>query len=108
MGHARAIPLLSNKDDLLEEPWQTWEGGRSVLVVEASSFPTTLQLQLQGPNGTAISLGSNITANGVASHDLPAGSYRMILTGGTATDVYVRLCRVPYQETVNGFRSRDR
>jgi len=95
-GHAQAIALLTDKDSLTEDAWQTWAGGRSVLVVEASSFPTTLQLQLLSPNGTAINVGSNITANGVISYDLPAGSYRMNLNGGTATNVHVTLCRVMY------------
>ena len=93
---AHGIRLLEDKDNLVVEVWQTFNGGRAALVTEASSYPTTLQLQIQGPGGTAISLGSNITANGLAMFDLPAGSYRMNIAGGTATNVYASLSTVPY------------
>ena len=94
---AHGVRLLDNKNDLAEEDWKPFNGGRTVLSVVATSFPTTLQLQFLGPDGlTAVSLGANIVANGFTSFDLPAGSYRMILTGGTATAVYATISTVPY------------
>lgn len=96
MGHAQAVTLLENKDNLTEEDWVFWPGGRTALVVQATSYPSTLQLQMRGPDGNPINLGNNLDADGIANLDLPAGSYRMNLNGGTATDVYVQLCKVPY------------
>lgn len=95
MGHSRAVALLENASATGSD--FTWEGGRSVTVSEATTFPTTLQLQLKTGQGTYISIGSNITANGLSSGlDLPAGTYRMIVTGGSPAAIYVTLCRVMY------------
>lgn len=95
MGHARGIRLLTNKDVVSPGDEFLWEGGRSVLIVSAASFPTTLQLQLKFVTGNFVNASSNITTAGVSeSLDLPAGTYRMNLSGGTATDVYVNLVRV--------------
>ena len=95
-GHSSAIQLLENKDDLVAEDWQFWVGGRSALVVQATSYPTTLGLQLLGRDGQAIAASANITADGITSLDLPPGQYRMNLATGTATDVYATLVRIIY------------
>lgn len=96
-GHGTAVTLLSDKDDLTEEAWKYYAGGRSALVVQATSYPTTLNFQMKGPDGNPITLNSStINADGVTSYDLPAGEYRMELTGGTATDVYAVISRVTY------------
>lgn len=101
MSHAQAVTLLADKDDLNEEAGKTYPGGKSALVLEGSSFPTTLSLQIQGPNGTWITVAddggtTDFDENGVYYFKgLPAGSYRMLLTGGTATNLYAQLCVIP-------------
>lgn len=96
-GHGTAVTLLSDKDNLTEEAYKYYEGGRSVLVVQATSYPTTLNFQLKGPDGNPITLNAEtINADSVTSYDLPAGEYRMELDGGTATDVYAVIARVMY------------
>lgn len=72
-------------------------GGRYNLVVLATTYPTTCQLQVLGPDAaTWIPLGSSLSANGVASFDLAAGQYRMNLNTGTTAGLYATLVRVPY------------
>lgn len=97
MGHAQVLLLLTDKDDLTNEAGKSWVGGRSALIVTASAYPTTLDLQLEHRDGTWITINSStINADGVYNYDLPAGNYRMALTGGTATDVYATLSRIVY------------
>lgn len=74
-----------------------WRGGRTAIVIQASAYPTTCQLQLQGPNGGWINInGTTYSADQTAAYDLPAGQYRLNMTGGTATAVYANLVGVPY------------
>ena len=94
MAASAGIKLLENKDNLTEEAGQRYAGGPSALVASADSYSTTCQLQLEHIDGVWISLGANITANGLQELNLPPGNYRMILTGGTATNLYVTLTRV--------------
>lgn len=76
---------------------QSFPGGRAVIVADATTFPTTCQVQGMCPNGSWVSVGSNLTAASISSGlDLPAGYYRLHQTGGTALNVSVKLCRVPY------------
>lgn len=93
----RAVDLVLNTSTGSPTTATEWMGGRTCLVTLASSYPTTCQLQLLGKdNATWINIGSNITANGSVSQDLPAGTYRMNLTGGTTTALYATLVSVPY------------
>jgi len=96
MGHARGVILLNNKDSVVTSGDEfNWEGGRSVVTVSATVFPTICQLQLKFVTGNFINVGPNFTANAVSDGlDLPAGTYRMHVSGGTATDVYATLNRV--------------
>lgn len=73
-----------------------FEGGRAVLITEATAYPTTCQLQTLSRSGKWVAVGSNITADGTVALDLPRGQYRMHLTGGTATALYATLVPVSY------------
>jgi hypothetical protein len=74
-----------------------WRGGRSALIIHATTYPTTCALQLLGMDGsTWINVSSNLTANGVTAFDLPAGQYRIHMASGTATAVYASLVSIPY------------
>ena len=64
-------------------------GGKYGLIWDATLGGGNLQLQIQGPGGTWINCGSAITALGLTVFDLPAGSYRAVIT--TSTVNYARL-----------------
>ncbi len=78
--------------------WVDWNGGRSSLIVSGTVYPATLNLELLGPDGaTPITMNaSNITQNQTLSLDLPAGNYRMLLSGGSPSGIYANLVSVPY------------
>lgn len=94
---SRAVVLCENVDAAVDSTPVAWQGGRSVIVIEAAAYGTTVKLQCQGPNGAWIDInGTTYSANQVTAYDLPAGQYRMHITGGTTTDLYARLVSVPY------------
>lgn len=98
MAATRAVVLCANISVVADQPWVTWYGGRAAVVVDATTVPTTLDLQLQGPNASAIKINTSATlaANTCTMFDLPAGQYRMHMTGGTAAAVFATLVSVPY------------
>lgn len=97
MGATRGVVLCSNISSVADQPYVTWYGGRAAVVVDATTAPTTMDLQLQGPNGSAIKMNSStLAANTCTMIDLPAGQYRVHMTGGSASAVYVSLVSVPY------------
>lgn len=71
-------------------------GGRHVLIINAGTYPTTCQLQVQGPSNAWINLGSNITADQVTPLDLPPGQYRLNMSGGSTGSLFANLVRVAY------------
>lgn len=91
-----AAVLCSNVAVVADSTPMYWVGGRSTLVIEATTYPTTCQLQVQGLSGKWINIGANNTADGVVSLDCPAGQYRLHMVGGTAAAVYAVLVAVPY------------
>lgn len=94
---SKAIVLCANISVVGDQAYVTWQGGRAAVVVDATTAPTTMDLQLQGPNGTAIKMNSStLAANTCTMIDCPAGQYRIHMTGGTAAAVYVSLVSVPY------------
>jgi len=92
------VVLCANVGAVANQGLVQWVGGRTSLVLIASTFPTTLNLQLQGPDGsTYINVNSaNLAANGIYNFDLPAGSYRMNLVGGAVAGLYASLISIPY------------
>lgn len=96
--HAQAYVLCTNVDAAVDTAPVQIAGGRYVLALEAGAYGTTVKLQIQGPNGTWIDInGTTYSANQItAGIDLPSGQARMHITGGTTTDLYATLCRVPY------------
>lgn len=89
----KAAVLLANAS--ATGSWVTWEGGRTSLIT-FGTLPTTYKLQLLGKDGsTAIDV-ATISAAGLTSYDLPAGSYRMSVSGGSPAGLYADLVSVPY------------
>lgn len=97
MGHSQAITLASNVDAAGTGSWVQYSGGAGALVVQATTYPTSLTLQFKGPDGNAIAINaSTINADAVTGYDyLPAGEYRYVASGGTTADLYMALVRVP-------------
>lgn len=75
-----------------------WTGGRCVLVLIATTYPSTCKLQTLGQDTTTwIDINASAyTANQVTAYDLPPGQYRMHLSGGTAAALYADLIAIPY------------
>lgn len=89
----KAVILLENGN--LTSGWKDFAGGRAALVI-MGTLATTTKLQMLGPDGsTAIDVSTPTTA-GVTALDLPAGSYRINLSGGTPSGIYARICPVNY------------
>lgn len=74
-----------------------WDGGRSVLAVTALVYaPNALQLQLQGPTGRWLNVGSSIVTNQLFPFDAPAGQYRMACQGSSVIGVSAKILTVNY------------
>ena len=75
----------------------TWDGGRTALCVNAAAYSATaLQLQVQGPSGAWINVGSSIVADQVYPFDAPPGQYRFSCAASAAIGVNAVLVTVPY------------
>ena len=73
------------------------KGGRCVLAISASSYGTTVQLQMLHIDGTWVSLNqTTFSQNQVTPFDLPSGQYRIYINGGTTTALYATLSNIPY------------
>lgn len=93
---AQGIILMKNVSATGAGSQVTWPGGRSALVV-MGTFPTTATLQMLGQDGaTWLTMATPSTAGSTAL-DLPSGTYRMNLTGGSPSGFYASLATVPYQ-----------
>lgn len=96
MGQGVGYILAANVDAAVDTTPVAIVGGKYALVLEAAAYGTTINLQTQGANGTWININATTySANQVTIYDLPAGQYRMHITGGTTTDLYANLVRVP-------------
>jgi len=93
----KGVSLASNVAAVADQPAVAWSGGRAALVIEATTYPTTVGLQMQSVSGKWVAVSTtNITADGVYAFDVPAGQVRLHLTGGTASALYANLVSVPY------------
>jgi len=72
-----------------------YKGGRGVLVITATTYPTSTILQYIGKSGALINL-VTVLANGIYAFDLPAGQYQLFMSGGVASAVYADLVSVRY------------
>ncbi len=94
----RAIPLCKNISSVADQPQVTWQGGRTALCIFAATFPSTCQLQYLGKDSsTWLAVNSStFSANQIVSYDLPAGQYRLHMTGGSVSGLYADLVTIPY------------
>lgn len=61
----------------------TWDGGRTSLVVNATQYGTSVNVQLQGPSGAWIPISSSIIADQIFNFDAPPGQYRIVAAGSS-------------------------
>lgn len=80
------MPQLLSNGSANSSPAQ-WGGGRGMFAVVATFGGGNVQLQYLGPDeSTWLNVGAAITANGLATFELPPGRIRAAVT--TATAVY--------------------
>ncbi|MCA9339378.1 MAG: hypothetical protein KDA17_00530 [Candidatus Saccharibacteria bacterium] len=90
---SRAVVLLAN--EAATSGWKSWNGGRASLVI-FGTLATTTKLQLLGKDGsTAVDI-ATISAVGKTDYDLPAGQYRISLSGGSPAAIYADLVSISY------------
>lgn len=86
-------------------PFTVKAGGRYLLSAAASSFGTSVELQMLGADGATyqpvpnIALSSanmKLTAAGTVTGDIPPGRYQFVLVG-SFTACFVSLTRVPVE-----------
>lgn len=93
----KAVILCDNISSTAAQAAVAFGGGRGLLIVEATTYPSTCQLQIQSRSGKWVNFGSNISADIAMPLDLPQGQYRINLSGGTTSALYVVLASVAYQ-----------
>lgn len=92
---ARTLDLLSNTSST--GSWLAWDGGRGTLTVEGTIAGATLSLQVQGPNGGSIDVGSDTTFTalpGIANFDLAPCRLRMAVSGGSPSALFARAAKI--------------
>ena len=84
--NTQALKFLTNAN--ATSAWLPWRGGSGTFLVEATWGGGTVTLEMKGPNGTAIAVGTDTTktANGGGNFELPPCELRAAVT--TATDVH--------------------
>lgn len=74
--------------------WFQWRGGRGQIVVDGTFGGATVTLEIQGPSGSGVSLGTAgiFTQAGVAGFELAEGvNIRCSISGGSGTSVNARV-----------------
>ena len=92
---------MSSKLNLLEDASATgavgvFDGGKARFTVVGTLDGATVSLQALGPDGvTYVNMSAGLSAEGSEVLDLPAGSYRAAVTGGTTpSGLYANLIQV--------------
>lgn len=90
------VVLASNVSATGAQAWQTFKGGPASLTVNAIAYPATLNLEVMSGTNPVIVNSNVIAADGVWSYALPAGQYRVNLSGGSPSGVYANLQSIPF------------
>ena len=92
------VALAANISVVADQARVFWKGGRTALAIFATTFPSTCQLQMLGKDSaTWLAVNSSTySGNQIISYDLPAGSYRIHMTGGSVSGLYADLVAIPY------------
>ncbi len=94
-----SIPLVENAS--ATGPWVFYPGGPTVIIAQGNWGAGNATIEMLGPDGSTVLTnltGGLIAANGLTRAqnilNYPAGQYRANIAGG-ATNVYIRMDRVP-------------
>lgn len=68
-----------------------FKGGACYLLVQGTIGSATLQLQIKGPAGTFMNIGSAINAVGSTLLNLPPGEYQPVMGGSGGSGIYASL-----------------
>jgi hypothetical protein len=82
-------------------PQVFWPGGRTMLVVSATTYPSGLTVQTMMPDGSWLSIGSSVVPIGINTNtyvpmDLAQGTFRVIATSGSSAGLNALLVGVQY------------
>ena len=96
MSNVQSFPVLNNATNFNGQPF-AWPGGTGLLVAVGGFGGGTLQVQVQGPDGsTWVNLGSSISSAGTQSFTAPAGiPIRVLQAGATTPSVVATLYQTP-------------
>lgn len=89
------VDLLSNASATGSS--KQWPGGRGQFAVEGTIGGATITLQVQGPNGTWLAVGTDaaLTAAGVVNFDLPQCNIRALVASGSPSALYATAVSIP-------------
>jgi len=90
------VALAQNVAVVANQSVVQWVGGRTSLVVLATTFPAACSLQLKAMDDATFIDVQAINANAVIPLDLPPGLYRIAMAGGAVAGFYASLVAVPY------------
>lgn len=91
------IALCSGVNTVANQPQVGWVGGRTALVVCATTYPAACNLQMQLQNGNWMNVtAASLSQDGYTVYDLPAGQFRMAMAGGTVAGLFASLVSVAY------------
>jgi hypothetical protein len=91
------IALCANVNVVANQLPLGWVGGRTALVICATTYPSACNLQMQVQNGNWVNVNAaTLAQDGFTSYDLPSGQYRIAMAGGTVAGLYASLVSVAY------------
>lgn len=91
------IALAQNVSSVGAQPAFSWVGGRTAIVVCATTYPSTCNVEMQLQNGAWLQVNNaSLAADGYELHDLPPGQYRVNTAGGPVAGLYVSLVAIAY------------
>ncbi len=93
---SRGYTLASNATGAANGAAVEIVGGKYGLVINATTYPSTCQFQIQGPSGAFAPVDAmNFTTDGLYVWDLPSGTYQLAMSGGTTAAVFAVLVSIP-------------
>lgn len=95
MARRAQLTLLSNASATGSQV--DWPGGTGAFYCEGTFGGATVTLQTLSPNGTLMTVGTDVTftANGVGGFSLPAGKLQATITGGPPSAMYAYVVGIP-------------
>ena len=85
--------LLSNSSATGNGAWKARQAGLYTISVDGTFGGTTVTIEKKSPDGSSgIAIASvSFTAEGMINVEVPSGSYRAVMTGGTPSAMYVAM-----------------